>query len=375
MNHKLWLGLALLPTLGTTVYAQDVVFSGNMRFGYAHFDRDERDGSNIDNGQFNLRVRGGAQWNISEIYSVKARVATTGNDSDFNGDFKFYTELPAGASNIDAGDITFDEFYVRARYGNWGHKIGRFQYNDRLDGAVAKGMTRTNSNSWNVHWTDGLHSQYSAADGWKYNLILEHATDEGATMVRRGPLNYQSSNSRVTYYGSVAKADDDGLFLHRSVDVTVIPSALYYNGVAAGNKTDYVAVSARLAMQWALVGESRLVAGAEVAHAPDTPTLAAMGLPGLGDSDGNAWQLALSVMEFAPGHSIGVVYGENDAGFLLSTDFTNNMSLTEVRYNWRPMSGHLLQVRVREREDLIQRRNAVRERNEFDYYVRYTLSL
>jgi len=112
-----------------------------------------------------------------------------------------------------------------------------------------------------------------------------------------------------------------------------------------------------------------------VAHAPDTPTLAAMGLPGLGDSDGNAWQLALSVMEFAPGHSIGVVYGENDAGFLLSTDFTNNMSLTEVRYNWRPMSGHLLQVRVREREDLIQRRNAVRERNEFDYYVRYTLSL
>ena len=110
MNHKSWLGLALLPMLSTAAFAQDIDFSGDLRFGFASFDRDERNGSSIDDSQFNLRVRAGAQWNISEIYSAKARVAVTGNDSDFSGDLKFYTELPAGASSTEAGDMTFDEF-------------------------------------------------------------------------------------------------------------------------------------------------------------------------------------------------------------------------------------------------------------------------
>lgn len=375
MNQKVWLGLALLPMLSTAVYAQDIDFSGDLRLGVVGLDRDDRNGQQVDDTEVKLRARAGVQWNMSDIYSAKARVAVTGTDSDFNGKLKFYTELPAGSSNIEAGDMTFDELFVRARYGNWEHRVGRFQYQNRLDVVAPKSMTRTSSNSWNVHWTDGLHSRYRAENGWQYNFVLDYSTEDGASLVRRGPLNYQSSDSRITYYASVDKADDDGLFLQRSVDVTVIPSALYYNGVAAGDKTDYVAFSARLALQWALRGESRFVAGAEVAHAPETPTLAALGLPDLGDSDGNAWQVSANVVDVAPGHSVGLVYGENDAGWLLSTDFTNNMSLTEIRYNWETMPGHLFQIRVRDREDLIQRSNAVRKRKDIDYFVRYTISL
>lgn len=375
MNQKQWLGLALAPMLSTAALAQDIDFSGDLRFGFASFDRDERNGSNIDDSQFNLRVRAGAQWNIANIYSAKARVAVTGNDSDFSGDLRFYTELPAGASSTEPGDMTFDELYLRARYGNWDHKVGRFQFSNALVGVLSKSMSRMNSNSCNVSWTDGLHSRFNADNGWQYNFVIEHATEDGPTTVRRSPLNYQSPQSRATYYASIDKSGRDGLFLQRSVDVTVIPSALYYSDVAAGDKADYVAVSARLGMQWALPGESRFVAGAEVGYAPETPTLAAMGLPGLGDSDGSAWQISLNVMDLAPGHSIGLVHGENDAGWLLSTDFTNNQSLTEFRYNWRPISGHLFQVRLREREDLIQRSTAVRKRSEVDYYLRYTISL
>ncbi len=375
MNQKSWLGLALLPMLSTAAYAQDIDFSGDLRLGVVGLDRHDRNGQQVDDTELDLRVRAGAQWNISDIYSAKARVAVTGNDSDFNGNLKFYTELPAGSSNINAGDMTFDELFVRARYGNWDHRVGRFQYQNRLDVVAPKSMSRTSSNSWNVHWTDGLHSRYRAANGWQYNFVLDYSTEDGASLVRRGPLNYQSSDSRITYYASVDKSDADGLFLQRSVDVTVIPSALYYNGVAAGDKTDYVTFGARLAMQWALRGESRFVAGAEIAHALDTPTLAAMGLPGLGDSGGNAWQVSVNVVDMAPGHSIGLVHGENDAGWLLSTDFTNNMSLTEIRWNWEVLSGHLFQIRVRDREDLIQRSSAVRKRHDVDYFVRYTISL
>ena len=219
MTHKSWLGLALLPVLSSTAFAQDVDFSGDLRFGFASLDREDRNGLNSDDSQFNLRVRAGMQWNISEIYSAKIRVAATGNDSDFSGDLKFYTELPAGASSIEPGDMTIDELYVRARYGNWDHKVGRFQFSNALVGVPAKSMSRMNSNSWNVSWTDGLHSQFSAGDGWKYNFIIEHATEDGPTTVRRSPLNYQSSQSRATYYASVDKSDEDGLFLQRSVDV------------------------------------------------------------------------------------------------------------------------------------------------------------
>lgn len=375
MSYKSLLGLALLPMLSATAVAQNVEFSGDLRFGYASFDRAERNGLNIDDSQFKLRARAGALWNMSDIYSAKARVAVSGNDSDFSGDLKFYQALPTGASSIEPGYMTFDELYVRARYGDWDHKVGRFQFSNALVGVPAKSMSRMNSNSWNVSWTDGLHSRFNADNGWQYNFIIERATSAGPTTVRRAPLNYQSSRSRATYYASVDKSEPNGLFLQRSVDVTVIPAALYYNGVAAGDKSDYVAVSARLGLQWSLPGESRFVAGAEVGHAPDTPTLAAMGLPGFGDSGGNAWQISLNVMDVAPGHSVGLVHGENDAGWLLSTDFTNNMSLTEFRYAWRPMSGHLFQFRLREREDLIQRTTAARKRSEVDYYIRYTISL
>lgn len=376
MNHKPWLGLALVPMLSTAAYAQDINFSGDLRFGFASFDRDERNGSNIDDSQFNLRVRAGALWDISSIYSAKTRVAITGNDSDFSGDVKFYKALPPGSSSIEAGDMTVDELFLRARYGNWDHRVGRFQHSNALVGVPSKSMTRMNSNSWNVSWTDGLHSRFQAQNGWQYNFVIEYSSDEGPTTVRRSPLNYQSSDSRATFYASVDKSDPNGLFLQRSVDVTVIPSALYYNGVAAGDKRDYVAVSGRMALQWALPNDlSRFVLGAEAGYAPETPTLAAMNLPGLGDTEGGAWQVAANVMDMAPGHSVGLVYGENDAGWLLSTDFTNNQSLLEFRYNWTTMPGHLFQFRLRQREDLIEQRTAVRERSEVDYYIRYSISI
>lgn len=375
MNHKSWLGLALLPMLGSAAYAQDVNFSGDLRFGYAHYDRDERNGTSFDDGQLNLRVRAGAQWNISEVYSAKARIAVTGNDDDFSGDFDFYQALPAGAASTAPGDMTFDELFVRARYGDWEHRIGRFQHTNALVGVPSKSMSRTNSNSWNISWTDGLHSRYRAQNGWDYNFVIERATSEGPTTVRRSPLNYESSRSRATYYASVDKSEPDGLFLQRSLDVTVVPAALYYDGVAAGRKTDYIAFSGRLGLQWDIAQASKLVVGAELGYAPDTPSNAAMNLPGTGDSDGKSWQVSLNVLDVAPGHSVGVVYGEVDAGWLLSTDFTNNQSLAEFRYNWRTMPGHLFQFRIREREDLIQQRTAVRERNELDYYLRYSISL
>jgi len=117
-----------------------------------------------------------------------------------------------------------------------------------------------------------------------------------------------------------------------------------------------------------------LVSGVELAWAPETQSSSAANMTGTGKTGGTAWQVSLNLMNIRPGHSLGVVYGENDAGWLLSADFIPNQLLAEIRYAWVTMPGHLLEARVRERTDLNLLRNARLKRDETDMYLRYSMS-
>ena len=369
------MAIVVAATVSSGAMAQAVDFSGDLRFGYASFDRDERNGTNPDDGQLRLRARAGLLWTISDTYSVKGRYAARVHNKDNDSEFRFYRGLNGGSS-IGAGQSTLDELYVRARYGNWDHRVGRFQSNNRLVGIAAKSFSRTNSTSWDVGWTDGIQSSYQGANGWKYTAIIErNDKEQGPSNLRRAPLGFDKSSSRATYYFAIDKNAADDVLLQRSLDVTVIPSTLYYNGLNAGQVRDYIGFTGRVATQWTVRNQTRLVAGAELAWAPETPSKAAMNLPGAGDTEGSAYQISLNLMDISPGHSVGFVYGRNKAGWLLSTDFGNNASLTELRYAWRPLAGHLFEARVREREDLIQPLLTLRKRSETDMYIRYSITL
>lgn len=378
MKYSPWLaGLTLLPLLSMGAHAQNPVsFSGDLRFGGTSFDRDERDGSNIDRTRLQLRARAGLEWNISDIYSAKvryaARVHNTGNES---ATFKLYRAVPRGASSLHPGQSTLDELFIKADYGNWEHKVGRFQTNNLLDTVPAKSFSRTDSTSWDISWTDGIHSRYTLPSGWQVNMIAEHNSKRGPTHIRRAPLSFERSASRAAYYVSLDHSEPDGLFLQRSVDVTLMPSALYYNGLQRNEQRDYVGFTTRLLMQWQLSGSTRLTAGGELAWAPETPTLAALNLPGRGKADGRGYQLTANLMDFAPGHSIGVIYAETDAGWLLSTDFDNNEAQVEVRYAWAVMPGHEFQARIRQRDDKDRYIGAQHKRAETDVFVRYTITM
>src|SRR5690554_4370315 len=239
----------------------------------------------------------------------------------------------------------------------------------------AKSFSRTDSTGWDVSWTDGIHSRYTLPSGWHVNMIMEHNSKKGPTHIRRAPLGFDRSASRATYYVSLDHTQPDGLFLQRSVDVTVMPSALYYNGLQYDDQRDYIGFTGRLGLQWQLAGSARLVAGGELAWAPETPTWAALNLPGQGKADGFGYQLMLNVMDIRPGHSVGLIHGEADAGWLLSTDFVNNQSQTELRYSWDVMPGHQFQARVRQRDDVRRFVGAQRKRAETNVFVRYTISM
>lgn len=376
-NTAILLGLMpiLLATASAT-QAQDIDFSGDLRFGYFGVERDERDGSTSDDDQYRLRARAGLLWTINDTWSFKGRYAGLFHDSGNQSGFvHLFDGLSLGNSSIAPGETALDEFYVRARYGKWDHRLGRFQSNNRLIGVAAKSFSRTNSTSWFVGWTDGLQSTYRSDHGLNYTAIIERNDKDGPSNVRRSPLGFDKSSSRVGYYLSVDAADTDGLWAQRSVDVTYIPSALYYNGVAAGQQRDYVGVTGRLATQLTIRDQMKLVSGVELAWAPETQRRAASNLPGTGKTNGTGWQLSVNLMDIQPGHSVGVVYGENEAGWLLSTDFFANQSLAEFRYAWVPMSGHLFEARIRTLEDLDLVRNAVRARSATDIFVRYSISL
>jgi hypothetical protein len=375
VKHLQWtLGLAL-GVFSFSALAEPLDFSGDIRFGYSHFERDERNGTQIDDSQLRLRVRAGMLWTLSDTYSFKGRYAARMQNKGNDSEFRFYRGLRPGSSSITPGQSTFDEFFLRARYGSWDHRVGRFQTNNRLVGVAAKSFSRTNSTSWDVGWTDGIQSTYRAASGWSYTGLIERNDKDGPSNLRRAPLGFEKSASRASYYFSVDSTDTSGVWAQRSVDVTFIPSALYYNGLSQTANRDYLAFTGRLAAQFTLREQMKLVSGIELAYAPETPARSAMNLPGTGKSSGTAFQVSVNLMDIQPGHSLGFVYGENDAGWLLSTDFINNQSLTELRYAWRPMTGHLLEARIRERKDLIQPLNTVRKRSETDGYLRYSISI
>ncbi|MDO9475915.1 MAG: hypothetical protein Q7L07_04310 [Pseudohongiella sp.] len=377
MKHGFWHWVLLLCVVAasTPVQAQSVDFSGDLRFGYISFDRDERNGSTSDDAQWRVRVRAGMLWTINDTWTFKGRYSARVHDSrNRSGFVGLFEAMGSGGPTIAPGQTAVDEFFVRARYGKWDHRLGRFQTNSRLIGLASKSFSRTNSTGWDVGWTDGIQSTYRADHGVNYTAIIERNDKDGPSNLRRSPLRFDKSASRAGYYLGLDAAKTDGFWAQRSLDLTYIPSALYFNGMAAGQQRDYLGLSGRLATRVTIHDQIKLVSGIQLAWAPQTQRLAAADLPGTGDAKGTGWQLSFNVIDVVPGQNISMNYGQNEAGWLLSTDFVGNQSVAEIRHSWFIRPGRLLETRIHQRKDLNRLSTAVRKRVETDMYLRYSIS-
>jgi hypothetical protein len=134
---------------------------------------------------------------------------------------------------------------------------------------------------------------------------------------------------------------------------------------------------------WGLVGRlaaripretqgMRVRLASELGFAPITPTRDAVGLAGTGDASGLAWNIAVSLIDWMPKHSIGVNYGRTGAGWLLSPQYRANEELFEVRYVIKPKENLTIEMRARWRRDLEMLARALDRRNDFDIYARMT---
>ncbi len=98
----------------------------------------------------------------------------------------------------------------------------------------------------------------------------------------------------------------------------------------------------------------------------------AVGLAGAGDTDGLAWILSASLVDFRADHSVGINYGRTDAGWFLSPQYRENEEAIEIRYMWRRSSNLALDIRGRWREELEQLASATRMQEELNVFARFT---
>lgn len=240
----------------------------------------------------------------------------------------------------------------------------------------SKSLDQNDSNNLRVNWTDGLHSTFKARNGWESHIVLQYNSEDGPSTVRRDPLDFSDSGSRVAYLFGFENLQEKRRLGQRALDVNYFSSSLLINGQADdGRPEDYWAIVARLAGRWPVRSKSwRFRRSGDVGYAPNTQTKAATGITGTGDADGLAWNITASVMDFVPNHSIGINYAQTGAGWLVSPQYRNNERLFEIRYVWRPTDRLSVDLRGRWRDELRQRIIEDLGRDRFDFYVRFTWS-
>ena len=328
-------------------------------------------GSDRDDG-FTTRLRLEGKWNPREALSVNGRVALVCTDESCSPDLSF--ESGVAGTSIDAGKITLDEFFLQwFRTERFNLAAGRLQTRFVTRGGVfAKSLDRNNSNNTSINWTDGVHGTVTGK-GWVAHLILEYNDEDGTGSVRRSPLDFSTHRSEVTPFVAVENTKLMGYIVQRAIGISYLPDSLLKDGEPTGRRKDYWGIVARMAARFPLRGDSRrLQVAGEIGYAPETPTRQAVGTGTSGDTDGLAWNVSTSLMDFVPGHSIGVLYGRTGSGWLLSPQFGNNEEQIEARWSWRMTENLTIDARIRRREDLHRLLTAQRQQKELDVFLRLT---
>ena len=371
------LGICMLSShqvMAEYVITDNLSFSGDFRTGYYTIHRDDRDGSRDVTDEARLRIRLGLKAKFNAQWQAKVRFAGRYSTYESNSNhFEIFSKIPSG-DGLRRGDSTLDEFYVRYQPSKqWDLKLGRFQSKIELAGVAKKSLDRNNSPNVDITWTDGLHAIYKMNNGWKGHAIIQRNLSAGSTEVRRSPLDFADNGSRVSYFFALENNEKHhGGIIQRGIDLTYLPKALQADGNSAGRIDDYLALVGRLSAQWPMAGSMKLMLGSELGYAFDTPTKVAASTGTSGDTGGFAGQFKVSFIDIVPKHSLGIVYGIAEEGWLLSPDIRNNNRLIEVRHLWKIDKKQKFETRLRHREDLHQLTTSQEKREDVDLYLRYT---
>jgi hypothetical protein len=353
---------------------QNRELAGDLRGLYDSLEVEDRDGETLEEDSFAARFRVGLRWKAARYLRLGARIAGRCLSEECEPEFVMERATPA-PNGLKGGQVTFDQLYLHwHKRSRFDMAVGRLQTRFVLRGGVfARSLDRNDSNNSNVTWTDGLHATYRGRE-WDSHFVLQRNSSEGSGSVRRAPLDFDSSSARSTFFLGFENTESWGPIAQRAFDISYLPSSLLVTGDPRGPREDYWGLVGRLAFRWPQRSDRpRLRAGLEAGYAPETQASSITPLAGVtGTVDGLAWDVVASVMDFSPGHSIGVNYAQTAGGWLISPQYRPNEELFELRYQWRARPTLTFDARVRWREDLESLAGVDRNRETVDFFVRLT---
>jgi len=364
--------LSVQPAIAMTQQGVPVKFIGDFRTGYFDKKRNDKDGSTSEQDEWRARIRLGVDVKFKSGFISKLRFAGRYSNEQENSEFVFDGTIPS-SDGLKLGQSTMDTAYVGYNAEKWKLKAGRLQTKSELFGVAKKSLDRNESPNTDITWTDGAMFTYNnIGNNWKAHAILQYNQGPNSTNVRRKPLDFSESGSRLAYFFSLENTSPVGSIVQRGFNISYLPDSLQKEGTATGRIEDYWALTAKSAAVWPIYGKTRFMLAGELGYALNTQSKQALGTGISGDTSGEAMQITVNFLDIVPNHSLGIVYGYVGGGWLISPDFRNNNTLFETRYKWKVSKKFKWEARLRKRQDIDKKVTSIKKRVDVDYYIRAT---
>jgi hypothetical protein len=354
-----------------------VEYRFDLRPVYSYVNTNERDGVQSTDYSMNLRARFGISYQIKSNFSFRGRAAM--RLSNNQEQFRFLLDDHTGGSgSYPAGTATFDEFLLSWQI-NPSLKLtfGRFQGRFPLAGFIPKGVDRYYGANLSISHTDGLWMEWDVSESWRLHLIGNHNSPSGSSHAARSPLRFDESvAARFTGFANIQNRNTQGRWAQREFSISVTPQ----NFSRDGELRNHVAISGRWMYRsgFSISGEEYLLGG-EVGLIPIAPRPSDYGLQIdeerllLGRS-AMSWQFSAYVNNIFERHRVGILYGQADPHWLISSSFASNVTMAEMRYRYTIASWINYEFRFRLRDEIYRPSDVSQTRQIFDFYTRFTVS-
>jgi len=344
---------------------------------YYYVNTTDRDGSQHTDHSMNLRARFGIGYQPGNklLFRIRAATRLSTNQEEMNFLFRGYT---AGSGSYPAGTATVDELFIRW-HGRPGLKLtfGRFQGRFPLSGFIPKGVDRYYAANLSIAHTDGVWLEWDATGTWRLHLIGSHNSPSGSSHAARYPIRFdESAAARVSAYANIQHRNTGGRWAQREASVSITPRSFYRDG----ELRNHAAFSTRWMYRpsFSMGGEEYLIGG-ELGYIPVAPRPADAGLQITDDrllpgKSAVSWQVSAYVNHFFQRHRVGILYGQTDPHWMISSSFAPNVTMAEMRYRYTIASWIHYEFRFRRRGEQYRPTDAKQRRQIFDFYTRFTLS-
>jgi hypothetical protein len=344
---------------------------------YYYVNTTERDGANHTSHTLNLRARYGISYHFRDNLTFRGRAAMRlSSDQD---KFRFLLDDHTGGSGTyPPGTATADEFML-----GWQIKpelkltAGRFQARFPLAGFIPKGVDRYYGANLSVAHTDGLWMEWDMTRSWRLHVIGSHNSPSGSTHAARSPLRFDESvMARFSSFVNLQHRNRGDRWVQREISISLTPQNFYRDG----ELRDHVAISTRWMYRpaFSISGEEYHIGG-EVGFIPFAPKPTDTGLQIrderlLFSRSAFAWQLSAYAINFLNNHRVGILYGQTDPHWLISSSYAPNVTMAEMRYRYTIAAWINYEFRLRFRDEIYRPSGASQTREIVDFYTRFTVS-